>query len=953
MATIHPSASLPPLCTRLITLCQRRPARALVFAERLVEQTPKDEPFFPWSELVLGHCLLVHERLAEAEVVLKRALAGLQRLQEAYGVYYAEHCLLLTVLLKNGTLDDLAAWERLAERCERLEWQLDAARVRVGQMRLLNTLGRSGEALLLSNLVANSLEREGTTADIALFQRTLGIALLQMGVLPAASTALEQAEQRFGALKYRAEQAKTWFEQGRLAFYQDAFQQALAIQQRAYDAFIALGLSLRAAFCQKNIGAYAIKLGDLDTAIPTLLQARELFKRIGQKAHMADCDLNLGNGAFHGGMDELALSAWQQAETMYERAGHQSMVVTSRRNQALALTRIGQLAQAEAMLMNLIPDAQTLRTQGDHAEIVRLLGEIAAKRGQHTKALQFYTEAEALFHMIPNAPAAARTVAARAWLYVEQGDIARSEALFHQASERLQESPLYYWPILHGLGRCCEAQGNALLALTYYKKACAAITWLRRKQALEYASSALFVQAEPLIADAVRLARVQHDALSVFELAEQQRGLALDRQLHAAPQTFVPSPLRKEYEDYRSLLRHVTVTDASRAEFDTTVYNYLRVVQHIRHSQPLTAFAESIDMNVVDLRQQLDEAYPQGWTVLSYLVSGDYLLISILDAQDLTLEAVVLDAPLRRRLARVNQASHRKLTYLVGSLPDEPTHAWEDLTVLGTTLIPAQVQARLHADRRLLLSPCGLLSGLAWGALRIENSWLAERAIIQLVPGLLHWGSLRQRQPASDRGLVVGISTFSGRAADLPHALPSLDLVAQSWKGAVDRWEESTATRQRLLQMSEEGTLRQYGLIHMTTHGQLLTRQAMFAHLKLADDDLFVDEMTQLRLGGGLVVLITCDGASEDELPGEEMLSLNRAFLAAGARDVIASIWKLYDTMIMPVLMPLYEALAAGVDAPTAVALAQRRCIAQGRQNPELLFERPLFWAGFTAFGGG
>jgi tetratricopeptide (TPR) repeat protein len=952
MGTTHPSAGLPPLCERIITLCQRRPARALLLAERFVQQTQGDAQCLPWSELVLGHCLLLHERLAEATLVLQRALVGLQHLEELYGVYHAEHCLLLTGLLHKGTPEDLAAWEQLAERCARLGWPLDAARVRVGQMRLLNTLGRSAEALLLADRIATTFAQAGA-ADMALFQRTLGIALLQTGALPAASHALEQAEQRFAALRYRAEQAKTWFEQGRLTFYQDGFQQALAIQQRAYATFVALGLSLRAAFCQKNIGAYAIKLGDLDTAIPTLLQARALFQRSGQQAHMADCDLNLGNAAFHGGMDELALSAWQQAETMYAAAGHQSMVVISRRNQALALTRLGQLTQAEAMLLALLPSAQALRAQGDHAEIVRLRGEIAALRGQHAEAIGFYTEAEALFQRIPNAPAAARTVAARGWLYLHQGQVREAEALFDQASDQLKESPLYYWPVLHGLGRCYEVQGKPDLALAYYKQACAAMNWLRRKQALEYASSALFVQAEPLFADAVRLACGQDDALSVFELAEQQRGLALDRQMHAAAEPFVPSPLRKAYEHYRTLLRQVAAPGASCAEFEHTVHQYLRVVQQLRHTRPPTAPADAMDLDVAELRRQLGAAYPQGWVVLSYLVSGDSLLIAILDANGLMLETVVLDGRLRRRLARANQASDRKLTYFAGSLPDAPAQIWDDLTALGATLIPAAVRARLHPDCRLILSPCGILSGLAWGALRIEGRWLAEQAIIQLVPGVLHWASLRHRQPASDRGLVLGIGTFHGRAADLPNALPSLDVVARCWKGMVDRWEEGMVTRQRLLQFSAEGTLHQYGLIHLTTHGQLLTRQALFAHLKLADDDLFVDEITHLRLGGALVVLIACDGASEEELPGEERLSLHRAVLAAGARDVIASIWTLYDTMLEPMLTPLYTALAAGVDAPTAVALAQRSCIAQGRQYPERLLERPLFWAGFTALGGG
>jgi CHAT domain-containing protein len=85
------------------------------------------------------------------------------------------------------------------------------------------------------------------------------------------------------------------------------------------------------------------------------------------------------------------------------------------------------------------------------------------------------------------------------------------------------------------------------------------------------------------------------------------------------------------------------------------------------------------------------------------------------------------------------------------------------------------------------------------------------------------------------------------------------------------------------------------------------------------------------------------------------VLSLSRAFLAAGARDVIASTWQLYDAAAPQFLDLLYTHLAAGADAPTALATTQRAWLVRTTGDHELdaLFSAPLAWAGMSALGAG
>lgn len=81
-----------------------------------------------------------------------------------------------------------------------------------------------------------------------------------------------------------------------------------------------------------------------------------------------------------------------------------------------------------------------------------------------------------------------------------------------------------------------------------------------------------------------------------------------------------------------------------------------------------------------------------------------------------------------------------------------------------------------------------------------------------------------------------------------------------------------------------------------------------------------------------------------------KVLSLNRALLAAGAQDVVASLWPLYDTTILPMLDLFYEALSHEKDTPTALAIAQRHCL-KSDPNSELVL--PFTWACLCALGAG
>jgi CHAT domain-containing protein len=118
-----------------------------------------------------------------------------------------------------------------------------------------------------------------------------------------------------------------------------------------------------------------------------------------------------------------------------------------------------------------------------------------------------------------------------------------------------------------------------------------------------------------------------------------------------------------------------------------------------------------------------------------------------------------------------------------------------------------------------------------------------------------------------------------------------------------------------------------------------------------ADDGrLEVHEILGLRVRSPLVFLSGCEtglgtGSSTSFTPGEDFATLARAFLYAGARSVVATLWRVDDQAAAALATRFYRRLDAGPTA--ALAIAQRELLADRR------YRAPFYWAGYTSAGDG
>lgn len=288
---------------------------------------------------------------------------------------------------------------------------------------------------------------------------------------------------------------------------------------------------------------------------------------------------------------------------------------------------------------------------------------------------------------------------------------------------------------------------------------------------------------------------------------------------------------------------------------------------------------------------------------------------------------------------------------------------------LFSALFPEPIRERVLSARRLIVSPDGVLWNVPFAAL-VTNAadaplYLGTQIALSYTTSLEAWTASHVQDSGAAAGapsalVVEGASgTLAGTAAEARQ-------VSCVYKSTLLSNDDATEPKVRKLIESAD-------LVHIATHGKADPMYPMQSALRLAatpnagnpnagaetpgpstrDVDRTGDDgqlqawevFSQLRLRAELVVLSACETGEGTIVSGDGVIGLPRAFQYAGARSVVASLWKVPDRATAVLMTRFYQAVGQGAAKDAALREAMREV--QSASD----FAHPYNWAAFDLYG--
>ena len=286
---------------------------------------------------------------------------------------------------------------------------------------------------------------------------------------------------------------------------------------------------------------------------------------------------------------------------------------------------------------------------------------------------------------------------------------------------------------------------------------------------------------------------------------------------------------------------------------------------------------------------------------------------------------------------------------------------------------------RSFHQSRLIVSPDGILYSLPFEALRDGNGFVVRSKVVSYTPsatvlwrlrtvplvesrrsllavGAVDYKMVRGLPKSIERGsmatvIVRGLAELSGsQLEDLPASRDEVLAIAKIAGPNTEVLLGQNATESAF----KNRPLSEFRVIHFAAHAaadpQYPDRAALILGIapSTPDDGLLqVREIMRLPLKAELVTLSACDtnvGTAEGEAG---VVNLEQAFLVAGARAVVASLWNVEDSSTTLLMKAFYTHLAQHEDKALALAQAKRDML-EHYGDPS-----PYYWAPFVLVGEG
>ncbi len=641
-------------------------------------------------------------------------------------------------------------------------------------------------------------------------------------------------------------------------------------------------LEARVAMC---IGLLRTRTDRFDEGIDWLQRALKLARSLQAEKLISKTLGNLGWCYYRLGDYERALPYLNQAVELTTRLGLSGDRITALNSIGNTYADQGDLNQAVVHYNRALAIARELDNKNNIAYLLGNLGEIALRQKLYTTATTHLTEAVKIRETLGDEIERLR-------LMVPQGDILAGQ-------HRIDKAENLYNDVI--------ASPHVNAEQAFYATAALADLYARINRKEEAKSQ--FQQALAL----------QEKAWQQIKAAE-----------HRIP-FFSSWRLRRVYQSYVELLvreqrigQALELVESSRARL---IREFL-----VEAGDPLPGRIDRFQRTAGALNAVL----------LVYWTAPERSYLWVVTANDCQLKSL----PGEKRLGREIE-TYRKLILKSRDPVQEANPLGQQL---WQTLIGPAADA-IRPGMRVVVVPDGPLHRLNLETLvvpgRNTHYWL-EDATVAVAPSLTILEAAPEIPPSTDPTLLL-IGDPLSPTADYPH-LAHASLEIDRISELFDTGQRSLYTRANANYLTYRNAAPgQFKYIHIVTHvmdnHENPLKSAIIVSKKDDQYKIYAKDIIDIPLRAELVTVPGCRSAGSRTFSGEGLVGMSWAFLRAGARRFIGSLWNVEDASSAELMGNLYHHIKSGVDPVSALRQAKlqllRSCTA---------YRKPYYWAPFVPY---
>ncbi len=628
-----------------------------------------------------------------------------------------------------------------------------------------------------------------------------------------------------------------------------------------------------------------------------------------------------------------------------------------------------------------------------HANCLRYMGMLAEHSRDLDGAENYYARSLAIYERLwPGSLPLATLLEDLGRVATMRGDLTKAEERYQQVleiQERLSPGSWLHAETLHALGVVLRGKREMEAARHYFERSVDALeSQTVRLGGTEDTRSSFSARYAVYYGDLQDVLIGQKQPERAYQIKERSRARSLLQMLAERDLLFaadLPADLRlsrrhnvAEYDRVQAQI--AAMNPSANKDHIAKLVGRLRelatereqISNQIKKASPRFAslqYPQPLDLAAT--RQVLDP----GTTLLSYAVGEDRTVLFIVQPEGSDPGLSVLTLPAKERDLQVEVQQFRRLI--------EEHNQGNDGVLTAQAqrlydLLVKSAESLIAASKRLLIVPDGPLQVLPFAALRRNGrEYLVEWKPLHTVVSATVYDQVKKlRHPAEVKPLQLvafgdpqtGRTRKEGveRADDpelrfvsergfsfgrLPFSRREVQAIAALYPNRSKTYLGAEATEEHAKALGKD-----VRYIHFATHGLLDEQFPLNSALVLTipdnvaegkDNDLLQawEIFEQVRLDADLVTLSACNTGLGQELRGEGLIGLTRAFQYAGAQSILATLWNVDDVWTMRLMKRFYAELRKGEAKDEALRSAQLELAHSHAASA------PYYWAGFSLSG--